>query len=109
MHASCHGAQGLVFVLHDKTDMLGNSAAWHGARIIMRQVSEEAIGIFDFTMELYNSCSGDWAQLAKRAEVDATNIEEFITYAATFLSNVGNYYVLRHASSYRAFSDFLTA
>jgi dipeptidyl-peptidase III len=59
----------------------------------MRQVSEEAIAIFDFIIELYHSCSGDWGQLRKQAEVQPTEMEEFLTYAATFLSNVGNYYV----------------
>lgn len=74
--------------------MVRTSAAWHGTRIILRQVSEEAIGIFDFIMELYNWCSGQWIGLAKDADVDVTSLEEFLTYAATFLSNVGNYYVL---------------
>ncbi len=59
----------------------------------MRQVSEEAIGIFDFIMELYNSCSGDWPRLGKDIGVDCFDLEEFLTYAATFLSNLGNYYV----------------
>jgi dipeptidyl-peptidase III len=45
-------------------------------------------------MKLYNCCSGGWENLAKNTEVDISYLQEFLTYAATFLSNVGNYYVL---------------
>jgi hypothetical protein len=69
------------------------SAAWHGTRIIMRQVSAEAIEIFDFIIELYNCCSGEWGQLGEQFGLQPSDVEEFLTYAATFLSNVGNYYV----------------
>lgn len=69
------------------------SAAWHGARIIMRQVSHEAIGIFEFIMELYASCSGDWRALSNRLEVESQEMDAFLDYAGTFLSNLGNYYV----------------
>jgi hypothetical protein len=72
---------------------LGPSAAWHGARIVMRQVSEEANEIFDLIMELYNCRSNDWLRLAQDTGVGVTNVHEFVTYAATFLSNLGNYYV----------------
>jgi hypothetical protein len=75
------------------TDMGYISAAWHGTRIIMRQVSQEAIEIFEFIIELHHCCSGDWRQLGEQAEVQPSDIQEFLTYAATFLSNVGNYYV----------------
>ncbi|CAD6442516.1 8519faed-3d63-42d5-bb05-e7de9257d89d [Sclerotinia trifoliorum] len=34
--------------------------AWHGSRIIMRQVSPESPDIFDFVMDLYYTCGGKW-------------------------------------------------
>jgi dipeptidyl-peptidase-3 len=34
-------------------------AAWHGSKIIMRQVSPESPGIFDFIMDLYHACGGN--------------------------------------------------
>ncbi|KAL7897408.1 peptidase family M49 domain-containing protein [Trichoderma sp. TUCIM 5745] len=66
-------------------------AAWLGARIIFQQVSPEASSIFDFIIELYRSCSGDWNSLIGN-EVDGVELQAFLTYMATFLSNVGNYY-----------------
>lgn len=68
-------------------------AAWHGTRIVLRQTSPEANGIFDLIMELYATCSGDWQALSSRQEVSTKELEQFLEYAATFLSNVGNYYV----------------
>ncbi|KAF7167696.1 hypothetical protein CNMCM5623_000943 [Aspergillus felis] len=67
-------------------------AAWHGTRIILRQVSPEANDIFDFIMALRHSCDGQWEQLAGRAQVDMTEVEKFLNYAAVFLSNIGNYF-----------------
>ncbi|KAF7126245.1 hypothetical protein CNMCM5793_002740 [Aspergillus hiratsukae] len=67
-------------------------AAWHGSRIILRQVSPEANDIFDFIMALHHSCNGQWEQLARRAQVDMTEVEKFLDYAAVFLSNIGNYF-----------------
>ena len=67
-------------------------AAWHGARICMRQVSPESIPIFDFILELHMHCSGDWDTLVD-SHVSKESLHKFLTYAATFLSNVGNYYV----------------
>lgn len=68
-------------------------AAWHGARIILRQVSPESIDIFDFILELYQSCSGDWDMLVAEGCIGQEDCDAFLDYAATFLSNVGNYYV----------------
>ncbi|KAI1123465.1 peptidase family M49-domain-containing protein [Nemania abortiva] len=65
-------------------------AAWSGARIILRQVSPESIDIFDFILELYRSCSGNWSTLIEPG-VTAGDLHKFLTYAATFLSNIGNY------------------
>ncbi|PWY82924.1 dipeptidyl peptidase III [Aspergillus heteromorphus CBS 117.55] len=67
-------------------------AAWNSTRIILRQVSPEATGIFDFIISLYRSCDGNWEQLAAESGVDIQDVERFLDYAATFLSNVGNYY-----------------
>jgi dipeptidyl-peptidase III len=54
----------------------------------MRQVSAEAIEIFDFIIELYNCCSGEWGQLGEQVGLQPSDVEEFLTYAATFLSNM---------------------
>ncbi|KAL4779313.1 peptidase family M49-domain-containing protein [Aspergillus varians] len=67
-------------------------AAWSGTRIILRQVSPEANSIFDFIIALYLSCNGDWDHLASRANLDLHDLQLFLDYAATFLSNIGNYY-----------------
>ncbi|KAI2899508.1 hypothetical protein CBS76997_2363 [Aspergillus niger] len=67
-------------------------AAWSGTRIILRQVSPEANGIYDFIMALYHSCDGDWEQLAAKAGVNVQELDKFLNYAATFLFNVGNYF-----------------
>lgn len=69
-----------------------SSAAWLGARIILRQVSPEASSIFDFITELHRSCSGNWNSLIGN-ELDSVELQALLTYMATFLSNVGNYYV----------------
>jgi dipeptidyl-peptidase-3 len=69
------------------------SAAWHGTRIILRQVSPESIGIFDFILELYGSCSGDWKLLVEENGITSHECDAFLNYAAIFLSNIGNYYV----------------
>jgi dipeptidyl-peptidase III len=60
---------------------------------VLRQVSPEAIGIFDFIIELFHTCSGDWDQLVSEGSIKQGECHAFLEYAATFLSNVGNYYV----------------
>ncbi|KAI1260484.1 peptidase family M49-domain-containing protein [Xylariaceae sp. FL1019] len=67
-------------------------AAWHGARIILQQVSPESPLIFDFIIGLHESCDGDWRQLAAGDVVTRDDVDAFLRYAATFLSNVGNYF-----------------
>ncbi|KAI1407010.1 dipeptidyl peptidase III [Hypoxylon sp. FL1857] len=67
-------------------------AAWSGTRIVLRQVSPESLAIFDFILELYNSCRGDFEQLSEADGVAEEDLEAFLEYAATFLSNIGNYY-----------------
>ncbi|KAJ3521737.1 hypothetical protein NM208_g13157 [Fusarium decemcellulare] len=66
-------------------------AAWYGTRIILLQVSPESPDIFDFILELHRTCSGDWRSLIG-PDVSSEDLQAFLTYAATFLSNVGNYY-----------------
>lgn len=73
-----------------------SSSAWFGARIILRQVSPESPAIFDFILELHRTCSGNWRSLIG-PNVSSEDLQRFLTYAATFLSNVGNYYV-RHVA-----------
>ncbi|OJJ75141.1 hypothetical protein ASPBRDRAFT_193801 [Aspergillus brasiliensis CBS 101740] len=74
------------------SDRLHTKAAWNGMRIILRQVSPEANGIFDFIIALYHSCDGNWEQLATKTDVSVQELDKFLDYAATFLSNVGNYF-----------------
>ena len=72
-------------------------AAWSGTRIIHWQVSPESNGIFDFIMRLYEACKntyhGGWDALANSCNVSHVDVNAFLEYAATFLSNMGNYYV----------------
>lgn len=63
------------------------------ARIILEQVSPESSFIFDLILELHRICAGDWSALAKQQCVDEKQIQAFVEYAATFLSNIGNFYV----------------
>lgn len=67
-------------------------AAWSGARIVLRQVSPESLAIFDFILRLREFCDGDWQQLSWIDGVTDDDVSALIGYAATFLSNVGNYY-----------------
>ncbi|KAI9794604.1 MAG: hypothetical protein M1816_004491 [Peltula sp. TS41687] len=67
-------------------------AAWHGTRIILRQVSPESNSIFDLIMELHACTKGNWQDLSARTGVPLNSLHEFLEYAASFLSNVGNYY-----------------
>ncbi|KAI0813655.1 peptidase family M49-domain-containing protein [Xylaria sp. FL0064] len=66
-------------------------AAWFGTRIILRQVSPESLAIYDFILELFHSCSGNWNALIEPG-VSSEDLDGFLIYAATFLSNVGNYF-----------------
>ncbi|KAK4235370.1 peptidase family M49-domain-containing protein [Achaetomium macrosporum] len=67
-------------------------AAWLGARIILNQVSPESPAIFDFILELYRVCGGNWDTLVASADISRRDLQQFLTYAATFLSNIGNYF-----------------
>ncbi|KAI0102846.1 dipeptidyl peptidase III [Nemania sp. FL0031] len=67
-------------------------AAWSGSRIIMRQVSPEATGIFDFIISIYKSCNGKWQELVDKHGVSAQELAAFLEYASHFLYNMGNYW-----------------
>ncbi|KAK4060263.1 uncharacterized protein Triagg1_10813 [Trichoderma aggressivum f. europaeum] len=67
-------------------------AAWHGSRIIMRQVSPESPDIFDFIMDLYHACDGKWDTLVAQCNITPGELASFLEYAATFLCNLGNFY-----------------
>ncbi|KAJ5090973.1 hypothetical protein N7532_009657, partial [Penicillium argentinense] len=66
-------------------------AAFHGSRIILRQVSPESETIFDLILALYQACDGNWTALANRSGVEEQSIALFLEYAATFLDSLGNY------------------
>lgn len=68
-------------------------AAWHGSRIIMRQVSPESPDIFDFIMDLYHACDGEWNTLVEQCSITSEELASFLEYAAMFLCNLGNFYV----------------
>ncbi|KAF1738926.1 putative dipeptidyl peptidase 3 [Beauveria bassiana] len=67
-------------------------AGWHGSRIIMRQVSAESPDIFDFIMDLYHACDGQWSRLVTECSITDGELQAFLEYAGTFLCNLGNYY-----------------
>ncbi len=75
-----------------------NRAAWSGTRIILQQVSPESQAIFDYVLELYRvcvtNCTGDWTKMASRYNVAMADMESFLNYAAMFLCNIGNYFVI---------------
>lgn len=70
-----------------------NRAAWLGARIILRQVSPESEATFDFIVQLYHACSGNWEQLCVEIGLSDNELAEFLDFAAVFLGNIGNFYV----------------
>ncbi|KAK5106634.1 hypothetical protein LTS08_000755 [Lithohypha guttulata] len=67
-------------------------AAWYGTRIIVQQVSPEANDIFDLILEVHRSCEGDWSGMTTELGIEQTEMQQFLSYAATFLSNIGNFY-----------------
>jgi hypothetical protein len=68
-------------------------ANWHGSRIVMRQVSPESPIIFDLILDLHRACAGDWKSLEARCNITPVELAAFLEYAATFLCNLGNFYV----------------
>ncbi|PSN73620.1 peptidase M49, dipeptidyl-peptidase III [Corynespora cassiicola Philippines] len=58
----------------------------------MRQVSPKSPDIFDFIMDLYHACGGNWGALVARCDIAAKELAAFLEYATTFLCNLGNFY-----------------
>ena len=56
-------------------------------------MSPESVDIYDFIIELHNSCLGNWKVLVEGGQTTQAELDAFLNYAATFLSNIGNYYV----------------
>ncbi|KAE9364218.1 dipeptidyl peptidase III [Stipitochalara longipes BDJ] len=67
-------------------------AAWSSAPIILNQTSPESISIFQFILEIYKSCEGNWPELASRVGIEIEELRRFLDYAAVFLGNIGNYF-----------------
>ncbi len=67
------------------------SAAFHGTRIVLRQVSAESEPIYDFIMSLHHVCKGNWKELQQQSGVTNDELRWFLEYAAQFLGNGGNY------------------
>ncbi|MCJ1347462.1 hypothetical protein MMC31_005687, partial [Peltigera leucophlebia] len=61
------------------------------ARIIMRPVLPESQPIFEFILETYRACDGNWESLAERVHISNEAKEGFLEYASIFLGNIGNY------------------
>lgn len=76
-------------------------AAWLGTRIILRQVSSESEPIFDFIIQLYHSCDGNWEELSDRLGIPDNDLMSFLDFAAMFLGNIGNYYVSKMLKNFQ--------
>ncbi|KAI0435545.1 dipeptidyl peptidase III [Xylaria telfairii] len=66
-------------------------AAWHGAKIILRQTSPEGTGIFDFILELHKACRGQWSVFTDRFGVTNEELNFFLDYAGMFMSKMNNF------------------
>ena len=49
-------------------------------------------------MGLHAQCKSDWHGFARGKDVGMEELDSFLDYAATFLSNIGNYYVSNPSS-----------
>jgi dipeptidyl-peptidase III len=67
-------------------------ACWHGGRIMLRQTSPEAEGIFDFILELNAACNGQWNQLLDYG-IMQKDLDTWLDFAGMFLSSLGNHFV----------------
>ncbi len=79
-----------LFILHALSYIVYR-AAFTGTRITLRQVSPESESIFDFIVDLYKACNGDWKILQQKAGITAEELRYFLEYAGQFLGNCGNY------------------
>lgn len=82
-------------------------ACWHGSRIVLRQTSPESEGILDLILELHRACNGRWDKF-RDLGIEQEDLNEWLEFAGTFLSSLGNYFVgapsysLYELSSYSA-------
>ncbi|KAG9190458.1 hypothetical protein G6011_08546 [Alternaria panax] len=67
-------------------------SAWAGTRIILPQTSGSSETIFEFIISLYRACDGKWDFLADECAVTDTEVQAFLSYAALFLYNLGQFY-----------------
>lgn len=67
-------------------------ACWHTARIVLRQTSHEAEGIFDFILELHKACEGRWKVFCDMG-IEQKDLDEWLEFSGLFLSYLGNYFV----------------
>jgi dipeptidyl-peptidase III len=72
-------------------------ACWHGSRIMLRQTSPEAEGIFDFILELHRGCSGRWDNFRDRG-ITQDDLNAWLEFAGMFLSSLGNHFVRTQGS-----------
>ncbi|TKX23832.1 dipeptidyl peptidase-like protein [Elsinoe australis] len=66
-------------------------AAFSGTRIVLRQVSPESEPIYDFIIALHKAANGDYKSLQKKADLSDEDLKHYLSYAAQFLGNGGNY------------------
>lgn len=84
-------------------------ACWHGGRVMLRQTSPEAEGIFDFILELHKACNGKWHTFLDYG-MTQEDLDIWLEFAAMFLSGMGNYFVRTLALPKNAVSGrFLTS
>jgi dipeptidyl-peptidase-3 len=67
-------------------------ACWHGSRIVLRQTSAEAEGIFDFIIALHKACDGHWGLLQDHG-LTQNEVDVWLEFCGMFLSSLGNYFV----------------
>jgi dipeptidyl-peptidase-3 len=65
-----------------------SQAAWHGARIVLRQTSLESEDIFDFIMKAYRACEGDWSQFEEPCAVTDDEVKALLSYAGLFTTEL---------------------
>ncbi|PNS19717.1 hypothetical protein CAC42_7684 [Sphaceloma murrayae] len=66
-------------------------AAFSGTRIVLRQVSPESEPVYDFIIALHKAADGNYATLQKKAGLSDEDLKHYLSYAAQFLGNGGNY------------------
>ncbi|KAL1854329.1 hypothetical protein Daus18300_011515 [Diaporthe australafricana] len=66
-------------------------ACWNGGRVMLRQSSPEAEGIFDFILELHRACNGRWESFHDYGVGDE-DLDMWLEFAGMFLSALGNFF-----------------